>query len=120
MSIAKFSIKIKGIERLLILGVGVATVIAVFGYVRLSVLLNAHKSPTIAHSLMYQPFVHMSPINPPFVLVASQKGTKYYASTCSAAKRIRPENLISFKNREEAEAKQYTPAANCPDLKEDF
>ncbi len=49
-------------------------------------------------------------------VVASKSGTKYHLPTCSGAKTIKPENLITFTSREEAEASGYTPAANCKGL----
>jgi hypothetical protein len=49
-------------------------------------------------------------------VVASKSGTKYHLPTCSGAKRIKPENLISFASPAAAEAAGYTPAANCPGL----
>lgn len=45
--------------------------------------------------------------------VASKSGTKYHLPWCSGAKRIKEENKIWFASKEEAEAKGYTPAANC-------
>jgi Metal binding domain of Ada len=50
------------------------------------------------------------------VVVASKSGSKYHLPTCAGAKTIKPENLISFTSREEAEAAGYAPAANCPGL----
>jgi Metal binding domain of Ada len=49
-------------------------------------------------------------------VVASKSGTKYHLPTCSGAKTIKPENLITFVSRAEAEAAGYTPAANCKGL----
>ncbi len=48
--------------------------------------------------------------------VASKNGTKYYLSSCSGVKRIKPENIVSFPSREAAEAAGYSKAANCPGL----
>lgn len=48
--------------------------------------------------------------------VASKNGTAYYLSTCSGAKRIKLENLITFSTKEEAEAAGYKPAGNCSGL----
>ncbi len=49
-------------------------------------------------------------------LVASKNGKRYYLKSCSGAKRIKPENLVSFDSRESAEAAGYTKAANCSGL----
>jgi Metal binding domain of Ada len=49
-------------------------------------------------------------------VVASKSGTKYHLPTCSGAKSIKPENLITFVSCAEAEAAGYTPAANCKGL----
>ncbi|MBP9842803.1 MAG: hypothetical protein KBC62_02245 [Candidatus Pacebacteria bacterium] len=46
-------------------------------------------------------------------VVASKSGTKYHLPTCSGAKSIKPENLVSFASIAAAEAAGYTPAANC-------
>lgn len=51
-----------------------------------------------------------------FQFVASKNGSKYHLKTCSGAKNIKPENLIYFATREEAEMAGYTKAANCPGL----
>lgn len=48
--------------------------------------------------------------------VASKNGKRYYLPWCSGVERIKPENLIGFASREEAEARGLTPAANCPGL----
>lgn len=48
--------------------------------------------------------------------VASKNGKRYYLKSCSGAKRIKPENIVSFESRELAEAAGYTKAANCPGL----
>ena len=49
-------------------------------------------------------------------IVASKNGTRYYLASCSGAKRIKPENIITFKDRESAESAGYTKAVNCPGL----
>jgi hypothetical protein len=49
-------------------------------------------------------------------VVASKSGSKYHLPTCSGAKSIKPENLISFPSIAAAQAAGYTPAANCPGL----
>ncbi|MEZ4104615.1 MAG: hypothetical protein R3B60_05020 [Candidatus Paceibacterota bacterium] len=49
-------------------------------------------------------------------VVASKNGTRYYLSTCSGAKRIKPENLITFPTVEAAKAAGYTKAMNCSGL----
>ncbi len=46
-------------------------------------------------------------------VVASKSGSKYHLPTCSGAKSIKPENLVTFESIEAAEAAGYTPAANC-------
>jgi hypothetical protein len=42
-------------------------------------------------------------------LMGSKNGTKYYVPTCSAAKRIKPENYIWFQSAEDAQLQGYTP-----------
>ena len=46
-------------------------------------------------------------------LVGSKNSTKYHLPTCQWAKRIKPENLVCFKNEEEAKSKGYTPCSSC-------
>ncbi len=48
--------------------------------------------------------------------VASRNGTKYYLPFCGSVKNIKEENKVWFATKEEAEAKGYQPAANCPGL----
>jgi hypothetical protein len=50
------------------------------------------------------------------LLVGSKKGSKYHFPWCSGAERISDENKIYFKTKEEAQARGYTPASNCPGL----
>ena len=50
------------------------------------------------------------------LLVASQTGAKYHFPWCSGALRIKEENKVWFKSREEAEKAGYTPASNCKGL----
>lgn len=50
------------------------------------------------------------------VYVGSRTSTKYHLPTCSGAKRIKEENKVWFKSKEEAESRGYTPAGNCPGI----
>lgn len=45
--------------------------------------------------------------------VASKRGKKYYPANCSAAKSLKPENLIYFQTAAAAEAAGYTPSSSC-------
>ena len=45
--------------------------------------------------------------------VASKSGTKYYLPWCGGVKRIKDENKVWFKTKDEAEGAGYSPAANC-------
>lgn len=49
-------------------------------------------------------------------VVGSKSGTKYHLPDCPGAKRIKPENLISFETVAAAKAAGYTPASNCKGL----
>lgn len=49
-------------------------------------------------------------------VVASRNGTRYYFPWCSGVERIAEENKIIFASKEAAEARGYTPAANCSGL----
>ena len=48
--------------------------------------------------------------------VGSKNGNKYHYPWCAGAQRIKEENKIWFASTEEATAKGYTPATNCPGL----
>ncbi len=45
--------------------------------------------------------------------VGSKNGTKYHLPWCPGAQQIAEQNKVWFQNKEEAEARGYTPAANC-------
>lgn len=42
------------------------------------------------------------------VFVGSKNSNKYHVPTCTYAKRIKPENVVCFESKAEAEAKGYT------------
>lgn len=117
MSIPKALENIKGIEVFLVAALCVSLLAAGWGVFVLKNEATRHTRPFVAVSTVYVP-MRPGSIAPPFTIVGSKTGKKYYASTCAAAKRIKPEKLLIFKNRAEAEAKKYLPAANCPDLEE--
>jgi len=48
--------------------------------------------------------------------VASKTGKSYHLPWCSGAKLIKEENKIWFASKEEAEARGYAPAGNCPGI----
>ena len=50
------------------------------------------------------------------VVVGSKSGTKYHLPDCPGAKRIKPENLITFESIEAAKAAGYSAASNCKGL----
>lgn len=50
------------------------------------------------------------------LLVGSKNSTKYHYPWCSGAQRIKEDNKIWFESAEDAQAKGYTAAANCPGL----
>ncbi len=45
--------------------------------------------------------------------VASKTGSKYHLPWCAGARTIKPENLIKFATKADAEARGYEPAGNC-------
>ena len=49
-------------------------------------------------------------------VVGSKQGSKYHFPWCSGAKRIKPENLVTFATIEKARVAGYEPAANCEGL----
>lgn len=48
--------------------------------------------------------------------VASKTGKSYHLPWCSGAKLIKDANKVWFSTKEEAEAKGYAPAGNCPGI----
>lgn len=54
-------------------------------------------------------------VETPF-LVGSKNSDKYHFPWCSGARRIKPENTVSFSSYEEARNAGYTPASNCDGL----
>lgn len=116
MSISKYSIKIKGIEAILAAGIILGLIAAGSGGMVLKRLFSRQKGPSIAQSRLYASLSEPGSMAPQFTIIASKTGKKYYASTCGGAKRIKPENMVTFPSREAAETRGYTPAANCSDL----
>jgi hypothetical protein len=50
------------------------------------------------------------------IFVASKNGKSYYLESCASAKKILPENKITFKSKTEAEKAGYKPAQNCKEM----
>ena len=50
-------------------------------------------------------------------VVASKRGRTYYFPWCVGALRLKPENLQTFENPEEAKAQGLLPSKNCKGLK---
>lgn len=48
--------------------------------------------------------------------VASKTGKSYHLPWCSGAKLIKEENKVWFTSKDEAEARGYAPAGNCPGI----
>ena len=59
-----------------------------------------------------------SPEKPEVKLVASKSGTKYHLLNCPGAGQIKEVNKLFFNSTAEAEAAGYSPASNCPGLKD--
>lgn len=47
------------------------------------------------------------------VFVGSKNSDKYYPPSCSFAKRLKPENVVCFKDEQEAESKGYKKSTAC-------
>ncbi|MDO8529775.1 MAG: hypothetical protein Q7S18_03855 [bacterium] len=45
--------------------------------------------------------------------VGSKNSNKYYPPTCSFAKRIKPENIVCFKDEKDAESRGYIKSTAC-------
>lgn len=46
-------------------------------------------------------------------LLGSKNSDKYHLPTCQWAKRIKPENVVCFKDLEDAKSKGYEPCGTC-------
>ena len=49
-------------------------------------------------------------------VIGSKTGKKYYFPWCATAKRIKPENQVTFASADAAKAAGYTPGGNCKGL----
>lgn len=129
MSIQELSTKLKGFlgrEDVLLAGLIVAVSLASFALGRVSVeeKTEAFQAEMQSGSVVTAPSGEVaSPTRNPAVspeaeggYVASKNGTKYHLPWCGSAKQIKEENKIWFATKEEAEAKGYTPASNCPGI----
>ncbi len=47
------------------------------------------------------------------IYVGSKNGRVYHLPTCPGAKRIKDENKVWFKDKQDAETRGYKPSANC-------
>lgn len=68
-----------------------------------------------------QPVANSAPIPTaknkyPARYLASKSGSYYHYPWCAGAQKIKEENKVWFNTKEEAEAKGYKPAGNCPGL----
>lgn len=104
----------------------ILTALLAFGLGRLSALTPT-KTPMVIQPASTVPTVAAAnnptnfnltnnKINVAGKVVASKEGSKYHLPECGGAKRIKPENLISFESVAAAQAAGYAPAANCPGL----
>jgi hypothetical protein len=50
------------------------------------------------------------------LFLASKNGTKYYSKGCSGASRIKPENVVWYATKADAEAAGKSPSSTCKDL----
>lgn len=79
------------------------------GSVQLSCEVQGRQSPAFAVSVI-DPIANQ---NTGTAFVASQNGNKYHLPTCTFAKRIQQNNLISFSTETEAAAQGYIPCKQC-------
>ena len=89
-------------------------IFAAIGGLTLIKMSRDRNKPFLTASAIYGPKVELIPEILP--VVASKNGAKYYLESCGAVGRIKPENLIRFISRQEAEKKGYAAAQNCVEL----
>lgn len=82
-----------------------------FALGRLSVAQQAHSEDNVSVIVPVLPDLSLDTSK--FAFVASKSGTKYYPKGCKAANRIKPENMVYFETKGEAEESGLTPAAGC-------
>lgn len=116
MSIADKVKKINTLNLFLGFSITIFVISAIFGSISLFSKEKARTKPFLVASAIYSEKVEIPPQI--FPVVASKNGKTYYVSSCGVAKRIKPENLVTFSSQHEAESRGYTPAKNCPELRE--
>ena len=120
MSIPNFLQKGNRIGTFLVSGIVFGVLLGISGGLVLFCETRGRSAPYFTASVLYgATAAKSSQFLAALTLVASKTGTKYYASSCGGAQHIKPENLLTFANREDAEQRGFTPAANCVDLKPD-
>jgi hypothetical protein len=94
-----------------------------FGLGRQSMVENGHVHNADMQSGVVFTDVKTTPDEPVVLseivkVVASRSGTKFHLPDCPGASQIKEENKIYFDSIELAKAAGYTPATNCPGLKD--
>ena len=87
---------------------------ASFGLGRLSVSLPQKESIHIEDPVSFE--AQGADLSKDNSFVASKSGSVYYAVWCSGVSRIREENKVWFRTKEDAKAQGYRPAKNCPGM----
>lgn len=120
MSITNLLNKIKsktGIDKqsILLIFVIIFVSMASFGLGRLSSEGDTEKEIVIEKPLVedIKTMYNEEGLNAEKRYVASKNGSKYYGRDCGGANRIKLENQIWFKNREDAEKSGFTFSSTC-------
>ena len=71
------------------------------------------KTPEEAIKAGYSPCKICNPPTKSAAFVASKGSDKYHVPTCRYVGKIKPENLVSFATKEEAEKAGYSPCKVC-------
>ncbi|MEM4267215.1 MAG: hypothetical protein QXK37_00110 [Candidatus Woesearchaeota archaeon] len=88
---------------------GVGTMVCIYGIVKSVASLQSVKNKPSQHREVIIDTIHPKKKN----YVASIDGKTYHEPDCRLAKQIRPDKLIWFVNKGEAEEKKYTPCNKC-------
>jgi hypothetical protein len=75
---------------------------------------NAQKTQNLTSGTVPAKIGEETPQNPKnCAFVGSKNSNKYYPPNCSFAKRIKPENIVCFKDDQDAQSKGYQKSTSC-------
>ncbi len=111
--------ELKGKDEIILIIVIILVGLGSFGLGRLSVKQQKKEPISIINSADSSDLVASVANSLPVTnggVVGSKNGKVYHLPWCPGALKIKPENLITFENSEEAEKAGYNKASNCKGL----